>query len=118
MVAWCCRARDGGDIFSWLTARIVVIRYVRLFIYAVNVQQVVPNVGRGPRKFCWTWHDLSRATGLRLRVLYDRRRSGEFDPDDFESVVRFVMRERCYSRAGEVLGLLFDVGEIEGEHDD
>ncbi len=56
---------------------------------------------RGPKRFFFTYADLSRVTGLaertiradaRERTEKGKKRPAKFDPQDLRSVVRYVMR--------------------------
>lgn len=45
---------------------------------------------RGPAKWYYTYEDIADLTGLKLASVYNARSRGEFDPDDFDSVIRFI----------------------------
>ena len=50
--------------------------------------------GRSPKKYNYTFNDLSKLTGLTVRTLWLYARKNKFDPHDLGSVVDFVNKYR------------------------
>jgi hypothetical protein len=58
---------------------------------------------RGPKQFAYTYQDIAKAVGLKVRSVQNARSRGEFDPENLASVAAYI-NGRIHPRLAEALG--------------
>ena len=54
----------------------------------------MPNIGKKPHKFKYTYKDIANLTGLELATIWKYAQQNKFDPNDLESTINFINKHR------------------------